>query len=159
MTLFGTRFHYGPVAQTFHWAMAVLVAGAWLTAGDASIALHETIGVTVFVMVGFRLLWRSFDRLPGKPPMRNALARLSWLADILLYALLVAVPITGLIGLQELPAIAAGLHPEHGVIDLHRLFGNLIILIAGVHSVLALYHHFVRKDGVLRMMLPGGRAA
>ena len=159
MTLFGTKVHYGPIAQAFHWAMAVLVVTAWLSAGDAAIMLHETIGVTVFVMVACRLLWRSFDRLPGKPPKGHGSATVSWAADVLLYVLLFAVPITGIIGAHEMQAILAGTHPERGVIDLHRLFANLLMLIAGLHSAFALYHHFVRKDGVLKMMLPGGRAA
>lgn len=159
MTLFGTKVHYGAVAQTFHWVMAVLMIAAWLSAGDATIMLHETIGVTVFVMVAFRLLWRSFDRLPGKPPKGHTSAKVSWLADLLLYGLLFAVPITGIIGSHEIRAILAGTHPERGVIDLHRLLANLLILIAGLHSAFALYHHFVRKDGVLKMMLPARRAA
>jgi len=31
--------------------------------------------------------------------------------------------------------------------------------VAGLHAAAALFHHFFMKDGVLRMMLPGGRAA
>ena len=36
--------------------------------------------------------------------------------------------------------------------------GLLVILwVAGLHALAALYHHFVLKDGVLRSMLPGAR--
>ena len=27
--------------------------------------------------------------------------------------------------------------------------------VAGAHAAAALYHHFIRRDGVLRSMLPG----
>ena len=166
MTLFGTRFHYGPIAQSFHWVMAALVVIALLTAfaadhgGAALLTLHETIGVTVFVLTALRLAWRAFfDRLPGKPPMKTALARWSWRVDVALYVLLFAVPVMGVIGSHELQAMAAGAHPERGVIDLHRLFAVLLLLTVGLHSAVALFHHYVRRDGVLKMMLPGGRAA
>ncbi len=165
MALFGTSFRYGPIAQAFHWAMAVLVIAALSSAvaadhgGSAILTLHESVGVTIFVMTALRLAWRAFDRLPGKPPMHNALMRWSWRIDILLYVLLFAVPIAGMIGAHEMPAIAAGAHPGASVLDLHRLFGILLFLTAGLHSAFALFHHYVRKDGVLKMMLPGGRPA
>ena len=167
MTPFGTRFHFGPITQTFHWAMAVLVIAALFSAfaadhgGAAILTLHETLGVTIFVMAALRLAWRAFfDRLPGKPPMRDSLARWSWRIDILLYVLLFAVPITGIIGAHEMSAIAGGLvHPAPSVLGLHRGLAILLFLTAGLHSAFALFHHYVKKDGVLKMMLPGGRAA
>jgi cytochrome b561 len=166
MTLFGTKFRFGPVTQTFHWVMAVLVIAALSSAlaadrgGAAILTLHETLGVTIFVMAALRLTWRAFDRLPGKPPMRNALARWSWWIDMLLYVLLFAVPITGIIGSHEMSAIAKGLlHPAPSVLGLHRGLALLLFLTAGLHSAFALFHHYVKKDGVLKMMLPGGRAA
>ena len=170
MTLFGTKFRFGPVAQAFHWVVAALVIVAWLFPDDMT--LHATVGVAVFVLAAVRMAWRSLDRLPGKPPLRSALARWSWRADVLLYALLFIVPITGILGMVlgghavELygfgavgPSVAISAELGHHLIDLHRLTGNLMILVAGVHSAFALFHHFVCKDGVLRMMLPGGRAA
>lgn len=165
MTLYGTRFHYGPVTQSFHWAMAVLVIAALVSAGastgegSSTLALHEAIGVLIFGLTVLRLTWRAFDRLPGKPPKQAALALWSWRIDIALYVLLFAVPVTGIIGAQELPAMEAGAHPEQGVIDLHRAFGLLLFLTAGAHSALALVHQYVKRDGVLKMMLPGGPQA
>ncbi len=167
MTLFGTRFHFGPIAQTFHWAMAILVIAALFSAlaadhgGAAILTLHETLGVTIVVLTVLRLAWRSFfDRLPGKPPMRTALMRWSWRMDVALYGLLFAVPIAGIIGAHEMSAIAVGLvHPAPSVLGLHRLLGILLFLTAGLHSAVALYHHYGKRDGVLKMMLPGGRTA
>jgi cytochrome b561 len=169
MTLLGTRFHYGPIAQSFHWAMAVLVIAALLSAvaadhGGASVlVLHEGLGVTIFAMVALRLAWRAYDRLPGTPPMRSGLARWSWRLDVALYVLLFAVPVAGMLGAHEMQAVlASGLaqHPPGpNVLGLHRLLGILLFLAAGMHSALALVHHYVRKDGVLAMMLPERRVA
>ena len=168
MTLFGTRFHFGPIAQAFHWVMAVLVIAALLSAfaadrgGPAILTLHETLGVTVFVLAALRLAWRAvFDRLPGKPPMRTALMRWSWWTDVALYVLLFAVPVMGMIGAHEMDAIAAGLAHQSApsALGLHRLLAILLFLTAGLHSAFALYHHYVRRDGVLKMMLPGGPSA
>jgi cytochrome b561 len=39
----------------------------------------------------------------------------------------------------------------------HGWLGDAVMWIAGLHAAAALYHHFVRRDGVLRSMLPGGR--
>jgi cytochrome b561 len=164
MTLFGTKYHFGPIAQAFHWAMAILVIAALLSVGAGIITLHETLGVTIFVLVVLRLAWRAFfDRLPGKPPMRTALARWSWWTDVALYVLLFAVPIAGIVGAHEMQAVLTGGLAEHpagpSVLGLHRLLGFLLLLTAGLHSALALYHHYLRRDGVLKMMLPGRWAA
>jgi cytochrome b561 len=168
MTLLGTKVHYGPIAQAFHWVMAALVIAALLSAVAADrgawfLVLHEGLGVAIFVMATLRLTWRAFDRLPGKPPMSAVLARWSWRVDVALYVLLFAVPITGMIGAHEMQAVlASGLaqHPPGpSVIGLHRLLGILLFLAAGLHSALALVHHYVKKDGVLAMMLPERRAA
>lgn len=158
MTLFGTSFHYGPIAQIFHWTMAVLVLAALFSAGGGVVPLHEAIGVAVFIMAALRLLWRAFDRLPGTPPKQAALARWSWRIDIVLYVLLFAVPILGIAGAHEMQTVLASGLAEHppgpSVLGLHRLLGLLLLLTAGLHSALALIHHYVKRDGVLRMMLP-----
>jgi cytochrome b561 len=37
----------------------------------------------------------------------------------------------------------------------HGWLGNVLIWLAGIHAAAALYHHFWRRDTVLRSMLPG----
>ena len=78
MTVFGTEIRYGLVAQALHWVTASLVFSTWLIAGTwrggngSLLALHQTLGFAVFVVVLVRLAWRQFDRRP-KPPPRLAL--------------------------------------------------------------------------------------
>jgi cytochrome b561 len=39
-------------------------------------------------------------------------------------------------------------------VELHGTFANGLLILAGLHAAAALYHHFLRKDGVLRRMWP-----
>ena len=51
------------------------------------------------------------------------------------------------------------LSPMHdvglSVAALHTTFGDVVLWIAGLHAVAALFHHFFLRDGVLLSMLPG----
>jgi cytochrome b561 len=40
--------------------------------------------------------------------------------------------------------------------DVHALLANYLLLtLVGLHVLAALYHYFIRRDGVLQRMLPG----
>ena len=81
MAAFSTRLRYGAVAQFFHWATAILVVVAFVygpggseqrvysAAKDFDRQIHETLGMSVFVIVLIRLAWRAFDAAPEDPPM------------------------------------------------------------------------------------------
>ena len=87
----------------------------------------------------------------------------------LLYGLLFVLPILGwinasyrgfpvsLFGLVELPKLLATRAPGFGWIgDVHGVLANYAMLaLVGLHVAAALYHYFVRRDGVLQRMLPG----
>ena len=57
----------------------------------------------------------------------------------------------------ELPALLPKRAPGFGWTgDVHSLLSNyLLTTLVGLHVVAALYHHFIRRDGVLQRMLPG----
>ncbi len=171
MTLFGTKLHYGTVAQAFHWVTVVLLAAAWLVAHGEFRSLHMTLGFTVFVIVAARLLWRAFDRQPAHDSLSPVVALGSKLVHWLLYAMLIAIPVSAIVGtwlgghaivvygLDLGPYLAESRHLGHQIMEVHQLLANAIVVVAGLHAVAALFHHFFVKDGVLRAMLPGGRAA
>lgn len=178
MTLLGTEFRYGTVAKAFHWATVLLVAAAWLVAGgdrSPTIVLHETLGATIFVLVALRLIWRAFDRRPKRQDLPTVLAWSSQAVHWLLYGLLLAIPLSAIVGtqLEGHPVVLYGLGEVgpfletsrrlgHQILEIHESLGTLIVWVAGLHAVAALWHHYFRKDGVLRTMLPGlpgGRAA
>ena len=171
MTLFGTRLRYGAVAQTFHWVTVILLAAAWLIAHGDSRPLHMTLGFTVFVIVAARLVWRAFDRQPAHDSLSPVVALGSTLVHWLLYAMLIAIPVSAIVGtwlgghpivvygLDLGPYVAESRQLGHQIMEVHELLANAIVVVAGLHATAALFHHFFMKDGVLKAMLPGGRTA
>jgi cytochrome b561 len=87
---------------------------------------------------------------------------------VLLYALLVVTPLVGIylaflrgnevtfFGLFTIPApIAVDREAARPVQEVHEVLANGLVILAMLHAVAALAHHFVLKDDVLRRMLPG----
>jgi cytochrome b561 len=177
---FSTRLRYGAVAQFFHWAIAMLVVAAFVygpggseqrvysLANDFDRQIHETLGMIVFTLALTRLAWRAFDAAPDDPPMPPWMRLLSKLVQAVLYVLLLAIPLTAVSGawLEGHPITLLGnvrigppLAEAHAlgsaIASIHTWLGDTILWVAGVHAAAGLYHHFVRRDGVLRSMLPG----
>lgn len=170
---------YGPLEQAFHWLTAVLVLVAFFygpggseervysSARDFDRQLHETLGLSVFVLTSLRLAWRFFDVRPQEPPMAAWMAIASKAVQALLYILLFALPITAVTGawLEAHPLTFLGgfrvgpFLPESHALGatfarVHTWLGDAILWLAGLHALAGLYHHFVLKDRVLRSMLP-----
>ena len=174
-----TRERYGLIAQLFHWVIVVLVIAQFalgFTAHGLPISLerlvllarHKSIGITIFVLVVLRLLWRLYSRPPPLPPsphpLFNAAAHAS---HALLYALLLAMPPIGWLlssashlavawfGLFSLPNLVA---PDKRLAQImlltHASMAWLLLATATVHVLAALWHHFLLKDSVLLRMLP-----
>jgi cytochrome b561 len=55
-------------------------------------------------------------------------------------------------GLQ-LPALTAPVQGRPGLIaELHENAGTIILILAGLHALMAIWHQFVLRDGTLRRM-------
>jgi cytochrome b561 len=168
------------VAQAFHWATAVLVVIAYIVGeggpgifseeNRATLTLHQTAGTLVLVLLVLRLIWRIFDGRPESAPSARWMVVLSRLVHIVLFVLLAGLPISGIAGTfnsgQPLNILGLGAFGPPGggstevgrqILEVHELTGNLIIYIAGLHAVAALFHHFMLKDRTLLAMLPGTR--
>ena len=62
---------------------------------------------------------------------------------------------TPFFGLFEVPPIIAKNEPlATQLFTLHRWVGWLVVLLVAMHIGAALYHQFVRRDSVLKRMLP-----
>lgn len=172
---------YAGTAKFLHWLILALLIAQFIVAWSMPdigrntplttiISLHFSIGVLVLAVAVVRLAWRLTHGEPepedGLPPWQAQSARfLHWL----LYLLLFVVPILGwinaswrgmavtLFGLFELPKLIATRAPGWNWSgDIHMLLANYALLgLIGLHVAAALYHHFLRRDGVLRRMLPG----
>ena len=172
---------YTGTARSLHWLILALLIAQFIFAWtmphigrtvpvSTLIDLHVWFGVTILFVAVIRLLWRVTHREPepedGLPPWQVASARLMHWA---LYVLLFAIPILGWINaswrdmtvsfftLFDLPKLLATRAPGWGWTgDIHGFLANWVLLVlVGLHVAAALYHHFIRGDGVLRRMLPG----
>ncbi len=175
-----TASGYTGTAKALHWLIVLLLIAqfifAWTmphigrnTPVTTLISLHFTFGVIILAVAVVRLVWRATHREPppedGLPPWQNLTAHI---VHYLLYALLFVVPILGwmdasrrgmpveMFGL-ELPKLLATRAPGWGWTgNVHGLLANYAMLaLVGLHVLAALYHQFIRHDGVLKRMLPG----
>lgn len=177
MQIFNTPQRYGAVAQCLHWSTAVFVVFAWVlgqTVDDLPKAFglfsHISAGLAALAIVVARLMWRLVDAPPKAEvtPFGIWLDRAGRAAHVLLYALLIAVPIVGIVtqfgrgnalplfGLGEVaspwPADRAFARSVKG---LHETLANALLIIAGLHAAAALGHHWLLRDRTLVRMLPG----
>lgn len=153
-----------------HWATAAAVLGAWATAeGGREVVqnpplVHFTLGLAVLALVLPRLVLRLTGGAAEAESRSRPLAIAAAAGHGLLYALLIALPVTGWyaasqmgVGVQflglDLPALAAKVPGRAGVAaEFHEVAGSLILLLAGLHALMALWHQFVLRDGTLRRM-------
>jgi cytochrome b561 len=171
---------YTLTARVLHWITAVLVLGliaigfaianfdfgAWQ---DTLYHLHRSTGAVLLPLVLGRLLWRLTHPAPQLPADIPAIQQFAAHATHwALYALLIVQPIVGWIAtsayrapvlvfwLFELPPIwREDKAFSETMFFVHRSIGILIALLLCAHIGAALYHHFIRKDGVLMRMVNG----
>ena len=171
---------YTRTAIVLHWLTLLLVVcgfslGRWMVGLPIAprtlsiYAYHKWIGITVFLVTIARLAWRFAHPMPLLAAMPRWQRRAAATSHVLLYALLVAIPISGwsystasgvqvvYLGLVALPdlvpkdkALAAFLKAVH-----YTLNFTLVALVL-VHAGAALKHRFVDRDLALWRMLPTG---
>lgn len=169
------------VTIVLHWttALAIVISVAAIYYRDYTedrglrillLDVHRQLGLLVLIGVMFRLMVRYLVGLAK--PTTGVHAAMHWIAAIThqaLYALLIALPVLGLaatsakgitlqlFGLAPLPSLTA---PDPDVadnlLDYHMWAAWVLFGLVGAHAAGALWHHFVRRDGVLRAMLPVG---
>lgn len=174
---------YGVSARLLHWLMALLlfvqipvgvvmsyrgnVLNLWNGVTDFLYSAHKSIGFVLLILLLLRALFRL---TAGAPPPDSGLApwqrRIAAINHAGLYALLLVVPMLGwlgaslfpaleVFGVVSLPAISgADRAASDSVFTLHRLTAFLLVALIALHVAAALHHHFIRRDGVLRRMLP-----
>lgn len=173
------RQKYGLITRLLHWGMAFLIIWQFsgmissVTLGDEH-ALTETlsgnhyqVGTALFVLILIRLIWAFINREHRPRPPEGLLGYAARLGHLGLYVLLLAVPSAALIrawgserafapfGFEIFPARA----PDTGIKAATDIGSNfhgelawvLLVLILG-HILMALFHHFVLKDGLLKRM-------
>lgn len=170
---------YGAVSQFLHWTVVVLVILQFVlgfTAAGMPISIqrlvllvrHKSIGMTILALVLLRLTWRGFSPAPALPKEMPSLHKTAaHVSHVLLYALLICMPIVGWItsSASHLTVTWFGLFPFPNLVGpdaqlaklakaTHATMAWLLLGVASLHALAALWHHFMLKDDVLRRMLP-----
>lgn len=110
-------------------------------------AQHVLTGMTIAILVIWRLVLRRKNGVPSLPANEPAMMKLvAHLTHWGLYALLLLTALSGSVAWF-------GLVEQAG--DMHGLLTTLILILTGLHVVGALYHQFVLKTNLMdRMRTP-----
>lgn len=155
---------YSRLQIILHWVVGVLIvfnlifsdgmSALWRaveTGGNTDMTvtalLHILVGGLVLALVVLRLGVRLVRGAPEVPTSSPLLEKAGKIGHWAIYALMIGLPVTGLAAYFGGVAFLAEIHGG-------PLKALLWVLIAG-HVVMALYHQFVLKDGLLdRMRTP-----
>jgi cytochrome b561 len=175
-----TTERYGSLSIGLHWLMLLLLVAVYTCmelsdfypkGSDARSGLrtwHFMLGLSVFVLVWVRLLWRLTGEVPRIEPLppgwQMLLAKSMHLA---LYVFMIGMPIAGWLTLSAqgkpipffglyLPALIAESKSAADLIkQIHETGATVGYFLIGMHAAAALFHHYYVRDNTLRRMLPG----
>ncbi len=169
-------------ARLLHWSMAALILAmlfvgvamvASITLRPTLLALHRPLGIALLALAVVRLVHRLGRRTPelprDLPRWQRAGAHASHIA---LYALMLVMPLVGwamvsaagnpvvMWGDVHLPAIAPHDPAVYSVLRAaHAWLARVLLAVILLHLAAALYHAWIRRDGVFAGMARGGRGA
>jgi cytochrome b561 len=152
---------YTPMQKRLHWAVVALLLAQYLAfdgmgrpfhqlmdsgAGvySTTVVAHIAIGLTVFVLAAWRVLLRVRAGAPPPPEDEPAPAKLAAKAvHVAIYALLLALPLSG---------AAAWFFQVGAAGGLHELGTTVLMWLVFVHVLAALVHQFWWKTNLIRRM-------
>ena len=174
---------YSRTARALHWITVALVAiqvpvgltmayrgntlNVWDKLTGALYGSHKVIGITILIVVLWRLVYRLTRGAPPDEPTLEPWQKVASRANHWgLYLLLVAAPAAGYVGISLFPALDIfGLVKLPGIVApdkaaasaafaVHLALAIGLVVLIAVHVAAALFHYFVRKDNVLGRMIP-----
>lgn len=180
MTRVASNHHYATLSVAAHWLTLVLLVAIYAlielrgifpkgtAAHDAMKTWHFMLGLTVFGMVGIRLVLRLIFRAPPiTPPPPTWQLWLAKAMHLALYAFLIVMPLLGWLTLSakgkpipffglELPALIDPDKSLGGELEeIHETIGTVGYYLVGLHAAAALFHHYFMRDDTVLRMLPG----
>jgi cytochrome b561 len=176
MKIKNTSKQYGLVSMLFHWLMGIVIIGllvlGWIMDDlDGPNAywwwsMHKTFGFFILLLIPIRFYWRLINESPDNVDS-SLLKRISSWNIWTLYALMFAMALSGFImsdagghaiklfHLYPLPFVFTK-NPELSKLGwlIHSYAAYAISFLVSLHILAALYHHYFRKDRVLKSILP-----
>ncbi|MBK5932673.1 cytochrome b561 [Rhodovulum imhoffii] len=155
---------YSRIQIRLHWVIVALVALQFLFNGWVSAAFrdglergatamtplaggHIALGILVLVLSFWRLILRVQRGVPA-PVSSHSAAQVKVSKGLFgaFYALLILLPVSGMVAWSQTSATAGAIH---------GLLTTLLLLLVILHVAAALAGHFLRKDGTMtRMRVP-----
>jgi cytochrome b561 len=174
-----TEARFGSLSIALHWLMFLLLVAVYFTmefrgifpkgseGRDLMKHWHFMLGLAVFFLVWVRIAARliapSPKIMPEPPVLQEKIAKLMYLA---LYLLMICTPLLGWLFLSaagkpipffglELPPLTGKDHAfAEQIEEWHVLIAEAGYWLIGIHTVAALYHHYVVRDNALLIMKP-----
>lgn len=179
-----TSDRYTRTAIALHWLMALLLVGTFglgvymydLPLTPVKLRLyswHKWAGVTAFLLLWFRLVWRMTHPAPALPAaMPRWQQQAAHFLHLALYGLMLAIPLSGWLmsSAKGFQTVWFGVLPLPDLLDKDEALGDLLkslhmglnLALAGAvlaHLGAAIKHHLIDRDDVLARMLPFLRRA
>jgi cytochrome b561 len=170
---------YSSTARAFHWSIALLVlitapigfqmaergrANIWDATTNTMYSSHKLIGLIILALMIARLTYRLMHGAPASyPTLTTPQKAVSHAVHWSLYALLIAVPIGGYLGISYFPAldifgvkIPGLVTPNEAtakqVLAIHGIAATALIGLIALHLGGAAYHLIIKGDGVVGRM-------
>jgi cytochrome b561 len=179
MQLRNSSSRYGLVGMLLHWGVAVVVfglfaLGLWMVGLDyydtwrkAAPDLHKSIGITLFAVMLFRVIWRLISPPPPTLSTYGKWTRLgAKFGHLFLYVVLFATMFAGYListadgvgisvfGLFEVPSLIDSIPDQADVAGaVHLYLAWILVVFSVLHGLAALKHHFIDRDVTLTRML------
>ncbi len=168
---------YGVVAKILHWLIFLLLAVQYAigsimphigrnTRDEGWVSWHFSVGAVILAVIVIRLIWRLAHPVPLLPTMTPGERIVSGITHWALYGLVLIMTLLGwaaanargwevpLFGVFNLPHIAPnGSSWGHEAGDIHDVLVYVLLAFIVLHVAGALYHYFVKRDGVVARML------
>ncbi len=174
-----TSIGYGWLTILVHWIFALAVFGLFglgvymveLSYYDPwyhdAPEIHKSIGMILIFLIAFRLIWRWLNPSPQPVPSLSPMEKHAseWVHRGL-YLIIVVTLLMGyfiptaegdavsVFGLFEVPALLPSIDGMADIAgEIHEWMAWTLVILAAVHGLAALKHHFIDKDKTLLRML------
>jgi cytochrome b561 len=174
-----TKTNYGYVSIFFHWLSALIIFALfglgyymvdltyyheWYKTAPE---LHKSVGVLLFFLMLFRVIWRYKELTPEHLPSHTNLERKAGkFVHSALYLLVFIIMITGYListaderGIEVfsffvIPGFGSFIENQEDIAGLiHKWLAYVLISFALLHAIAALKHHFIDKDNTLNRII------
>lgn len=171
-----TTESYGSVAKFFHWFMAIIIIGMLIMGffledlkEPSLYKAHKSTGFLILLLALIRLTWRFLSTsLVYKQNLPKLIKLAAHLGHYSLYILMILVPSSAFLASNaaqkpiaflyvfDMPLLFSEKNLELAkfMMNIHSILAIIFTIVIAAHFLAALYHHYIRKDDILKRMLP-----